>query len=64
MFGLSIDTDGVKSFEEDQRKHGTQVALFNFVFMLCDTIMRNLGVGKFSVRKVDPKHVPATKAKK
>jgi len=63
MFGVSIDDESCTQFEEEQKEYGTQVALFNFVFLIVDSILKNLGVGKFSVAKVNPEHIPATEKK-
>lgn len=63
MYGVAIDEEGCTNFEEDQKEHGTQVALFNFAFLIADSILKNLGVGKFSVAKVDPEHTPVPEKK-
>jgi len=54
-YGVTLSDESVKRFEDDQKEHGTQVAIFNLIFLLCDSIMRNLGdVGKVSV---EPKEI-------
>lgn len=36
----------VKRFEEDQKSHGTQTAIYNVLWLVADELFRDLGVKK------------------
>lgn len=41
---MKLTNQAVKQFEQDQKEHGTKVALYNIIWQLAADILKGIGV--------------------